>query len=117
MSAPRFYKEKDITQELINTLKVLKDIIDMNFPIFRDATSNATQSLADLFKSQELVLNSMDEALRNIGGLPCNKKVFMDFVKLRDLEKEFILLMKNKLEMDKRFLEILDRFLFMSTQL
>jgi len=117
MSAPRFYKEKDMTEGLTNALKVAKDAIDMDFPNLRDLTSNATQSLAVMLNAYESLVDSMDDVLRNIGGSPCNKKEFMDFVKLRDLEKEFILSMKNKLEMDKRFLEILDRFLFMSTQL
>jgi len=117
MSAPHFYKDEDITEGLIDALKETKDSIDGFVPKLRDSTSSNIQALAHLLETQKKLVNSMDTVLERVGSLPCSKKVFMDFVKVRDLEKEFVSSMKTKLEMDKRFLEILEKFLFTSTQL
>jgi len=117
MSVPSFDKNKDITEAMVKALKFTKDSIDMNYPIARDMMSTMNQTFADTLRGQEDMMNAMDQALESVAGLPCNKEVFMDFMKLRDMQKEFISSFKIKLEMDKRLLEILDRFLFVVSKL
>lgn len=89
----------------------------MHFPNLRDVIANYNQSLVNLLESHQRVVNSLDNVLHSISGLPCDKKVFENFIKLRDLEKGFISSMKIKLNIDKEFLEILDKFLYFASEL
>jgi len=107
----------DRNESLIQFLKLAKDYIDINFPNLRDATANNVQSLTVMLKATENLLNSFDRFFEEISGLPCNKELFMKCVKLRDLETEYITIIEMKLNIDRRFLEILDKFLYIATTL
>jgi len=102
---------------LTQALKIAKDNIGMYFPNLRDATANSLQSLVELLEARKRLLDSMDNFFQSISGLPCEKSLFDNFIKVRDLEKDFITIMKIKLDIDKRFLELLDKYLYIATTL
>jgi len=105
-------KSEDATKELIEVLDQGREMATRIYsPENIRAQSDSIHSLTEWLKATENVLYFLDTRINVVEKSP-NVEVFKEFIKYRDLLRDFIRILKLKVDTDKEFVSAMDAILY-----